>query len=638
MAYAEVDSTAPRERALVVTTAWLEKGRISAIPGAHYDARGSVGAEQQWRLPLSWASCIILRGVFGKDLEVGPVLTAWARHTGWFVNRALELRELTTDESDPLGDLPDGLYPFQRVGAMWLVIAGSGALLADDMGSGKTIQALAAISYLANDRPSQVLPALIVCPNSIKHHWAERVPTWCPKATPYVVEGSAAQRRKVLKAAREDPSAIVIINVEAARLFSRLAPFGSIALKRCRECDPRTGDETLSTARCETHRKELNGFGFRLVILDEAHAVKDTTSKQTRAMWAIMHDPSVRRRWALTGTPMARHPGDLWPVMHAIAPLDFPNKSKWMDRYALMGPNPFGGMDIIGLRLETRDELFRYLDPRMRRMLKSVILPQLPPKVYEIRHVTMTPNQRRFYNDLAERLHAVNEDGDLFIVANRLVATTRLTQLASSSLDIVKPDEDDISTWEVTLREPSPKIDELEAVLYELGDRPCVVAAEHKQLINLANERLTSHGIRTGLITGDQSTEQRQQALDDLANKRIRVLLFTMKAGGQGLDMSAVDTLIFLQRPWSMVENVQTEDRVHRIGSERHEAITVIDIVTKDTIEERQVSRLYERTQMLEEINRDRAALIAAGLDASELDRRTTHLLHSFLDSPLEMP
>jgi SNF2 family DNA or RNA helicase len=202
-------------------------------------------------------------------------------------------------------------------------------------------------------------------------------------------------------------------------------------------------------------------------------------------------------------------------------------------------------------------------------------------------------------------------------------------QLSSSSVKITKVDPDDITTWEVTLVDPSPKLDALEEILDELGilaheftGPPVLVAAEHKQLINLAAKRLDKLNVRYALVTGDVSPFDRQKALDALRARSIRVLMFTNKAGGVGMDMSASDTLINLQRSWSLVDERQKEDRNHRIGSEIHESVRIIDVITRDTVEEGQITTLLEKLERLEEITRDRAAILAANPHAltDELD------------------
>lgn len=614
MAYADLDGDTGT---IIVQTNYIEGALIKVIPGKGWDSTHKV-----WRLPLSWASCVSLRGVFGDSLTLGDQLVKWARtERQQRIDPALAVRTATTWPAD---GYDSQLYEFQRAGVEFMHRAGNG-LLGDDMGVGKSPQIL---SLLHNLHPHG-LPALIICPNSVKRHWLNLASEWYPEAIPYVIEGTASARRKKLAAAAIHPTALVIINIEAVRLHSRLAPYGSVKLKRCRECDPKYGDEKLTSTRCEVHRKELNDFGFTTVIIDEAHRIKTPQSLQTRAIWAVAHDLSVVRRWALTGTPIANHPGDLWSVMHAVAPLDFPRRSTFMERFCLLVWNNFGGMDVVGIRLETRDELFKILDPRFRRMTKEMVLPQLPAKIREIRWVEMTPTQRRMYNEVSKHLTTRDDTGELYIAPTQLSSVVRLVQLAAASVGIEKIDPDDILSWRWFLRDPSPKIDELEFVLEELGEAPCVIAAEHRQLIDLASVRLTKLNVRHALITGAVSPHDRDRALDDLNAGRIRALLYTVKAGGVGLDMSAADTLINLQRPWSMVDAVQSENRIHRIGSERHESVRIIDVVTRDTIEEDQINRLQQKMARLEEITRDRQVRPSIDLDNEE-----AMLARSFLGMP----
>jgi SNF2 family DNA or RNA helicase len=107
--------------------------------------------------------------------------------------------------------------------------------------------------------------------------------------------------------------------------------------------------------------------------------------------------------------------------------------------------------------------------------------------------------------------------------------------------------------------------------------------------------------------------------------------MFTYKAGGVGLTMSKANTLIRLQRSWSLVDNMQGEDRVHRIGSEKHESINIIDIVTDGTIEVQQCMRLYDKSQRMEEIVRDREQRIAHGVSTAEMDDELERLNGAFL-------
>lgn len=621
---------------LVVQTRWEEKDLIRQVPGCAWDPRAKV-----WTLPLSWGSCVTLRGVFGEGVQIGPALNAWAwneRQTR--VEPALYLRDKYTPDALNLRD-PDHndhmkrLFDFQVIGREFLAVAGD-CLIGDEMGLGKTVQVLTGLRRVKERTGESALPALVVCPNSIKDQWADRAAEWLPEATPYVVRGSANERRKIINRAKEDPSALVIINIEALRQWSRLAGYGSIRLQKCRECDPENGDERINSARCEMHRKELNDFPFKTCVLDEAHRVKDPKAKQTRAIWYVFNQSTVKRRWALTGTPIANHPGELWSAMHAIDRAEFPTKSTFLDRYAMLSWNPFGSVDVIGLRLDTREELFKFFDPRFRRMIKSLVLPQLPPKTRIVHKVELSPKQRRAYREMETGNVSYLDTGEILVARTNLTARTRLLQLASSYCDITKPDPDDPTTWTVEVREPSPKVEALLELLddlkaFDVGGPSVVVASEQRKLLELASARLEREKLAHTTVTGAVPDGQRAVNLAKFQRGDVPLLMFTYKAGGIGLDMTRASVMIRLQRSWSLVDNKQGEDRVHRIGSEKHASITIVDVVTSGTVEEVQMHRLAEKLQRLEEINRDQERLRAAGIPTTELDEEEALLSQSDL-------
>lgn len=612
-----------------VDTQWTEKELIKQVPGARWDSCDN----RKWCLPLSWASCIALRGVFGDRLTIAAQLNEWAwNEVKTRVEPSMAIRTMVEPTPEMLnqdeGLYDKRLYPFQRVGAEWLIRAGD-ALLGDEMGTGKTIQALQAL-HVINATNHIGLPALVICPNSVKTNWYREILEWAPEAKPYIVGGGAVGRRKIIEAAKKDPDALVIANVESVRLLSRLAPFGSTRLRRCKECDKKYGED-IKTSQCEVHPKELNNFGFKTVVIDEAHRIANASSKQTRGTWAVMHDPSVERRWALTGTPILSHPGHLWSIMHGIAPYEYPTKSKYIDRYCLQSWNNFGGLDIVGVNPQHKEEFFKIFDPRFRRMPKSLVLPQLPKKIRSTRFVTMTPKQAAAYRDIEEGMMTILESGELLVTPNNLTAATRLSQLASSYADVEKVDPNDPLTWQVRLKEPSPKIDEMMDIIEDHGGK-VAVCAWSRQLIEMAATRLEKARVRITKIVGGMSVWERDNQLRSFQDGDAQVILFTMDAGGTGLTMTATDTLIRLQRSWSMVTNVQSEDRVHRIGSEQHEAIHIIEVVAEDTVEQtRQLPRLYEKLHRLEEITRDRATIAANGGDTSELDAEEARVMTSFI-------
>lgn len=598
-----------QQHRILLQAGWNDRDLIRLVPGARFSS-----SSREWTVPLTWASCMTLRGVFGDDLKIGLSLNEWARaERDRRVAPAMSLRDaIHLDSSFDLlrTDRVKDLYPFQQAGVAWLLAAESG-LLADDMGTGKTIEILTTIrERLTAGDPA--LPAIVICPNSVKSSWAKEAGDWLPEATSYVVAGTPAVRNRTITAAAADPSALLIVNFEALRTLSRQAHYGSIRLKRCRECDPRSGDPALTPAKCQVHPRVLNTIEFVTLVVDEAHRIKDAQSQQTRAVWALTDAPSVRWRYGATGTPIANDPSDLWPIMRTVAPQEYPTKSAFVDRYCLQSWTPWGTLNIVGVLPATRKELYSFLDPRMRRMPKDLVLPQLPPKVRQIHYVDLPPKHRREYDAIA-RDFMLDRGDEMVLTPSQLEHSLRLMQFASSAMEV------DGQRYRMT--EPSWKIDELIEILAGLpGDTSVVFSAEHRQLIELASTRLDKLGLRHGLITGAQSPEERDQALADFQSGKTRLLGFTLKAGGTGLTMTRASVMVCLQRSWSMIDNLQGEDRVHRIGSEQHSSVTIIDVVARGTIEdERQIPALHDKFLRLEEIRRDRDLRRSKGLDESDL-------------------
>lgn len=595
MAEAEVASSGD---VIEVVTDYVERDLIRSVPGSRWNPN-----TRHWTTPLSWGSCLALRGVFEDRLTLGPRLTEWAwRERAERVDPASALRSAVEVDVS----YHESLYPFQQAGVAWLVTAGCAALT-DEMGTGKTAQTVVA-TRVNHETRDPAFPVCVIAPNSVTGTWRREWNYWDPRATVFVLPKGAAKKRKLLQEVHEAHEAgdqvVLILNVEAARLHTRLAPYGDIELKKCTECGGQS--EKVKTSQCEVHRKELNAIPWRTVIVDEAHRTKDPKSKQTRAVWTVQHTKTVTYRYSLTGTPIANHPGELWPLMHGVAPEDYPTKTKYVDRYCLQGWNPFGGLDIIGVRPDTRDEFYSILNPRMRRMPKQLVLPYLPPKLRQMRQVDMSPKQAKAYREIDDRMVTRLDDGSVLLATNNLAQNTRLLQFSSAFVNVLEDGE-------VELSEPSPKLDVMDEIIEELDGAGVVFAAESRQLIELAASRLDKRGIAYRKIVGGMTQEQREQAITDFQSEYASVMLMTLKAGGVGLTLTRAGVIVFLQRSWSMIDNKQAEDRVHRIGSERHDNVLVIDVVTNDTVEEDQIPKLHEKLQRHQEIVRDREVLLANG-------------------------
>jgi SNF2 family DNA or RNA helicase len=509
----------------------------------------------------------------------------------------------------------EDLFPHQRAGVEFLSKARR-ALLADEPGLGKTAQAIRALKRL-HDSGEQVFPAMIVCPNTLKTNWEREFDRWWPGIDVQVVKGSATQRRKAF----EHEAQVYVVNWESLRSHSRLLSYGSIALARCTECGGH--DSKISASRCEVHQRDLNFINFKSVVADEIHRSKDPKSKQTRAFWAASGNADIR--FALTGTPIANTVVDLWPILHWLDAKEWPSKTKWLDRYVNTMMNAFGGLMILGLKPAMESEFFAGINPRMRRMLKSRVLPWLPEVINDRRDVEMGAKQAKAYKQMLDHMMSVLDstpeelladinidagtlDGGVVVAPNPLTQAMRLNQFASAYgvIEVTETGE------KMLLSDPSCKVDALmdDIESGDFGEDSVAVCAVSRQLIELLSARMLKEKIPHGLITGAQSAEERQQAIDDFQSGKTKWILFTAQAGGVGVTLTTARRLVMLQRPWSLVDYKQALDRVHRIGSEIHDSILITDYVTAGSIEERVIEALDAKAHNFEQVVKDKTQLM----------------------------
>jgi SNF2 family DNA or RNA helicase len=593
---------------------------IKQIPGAKFSAPRSEDGTHKlnlaWRAPLTWQVCLALRTTFGAELEIGPELRLWAKkYKESVVAPAMQYRAAAE------ADIPgfEHLFPYQRAGVMFMAASGR-ALLADPPGLGKTAQSISALRYL-HEQGKDVFPVLVAAPNSTVYSWAREIEKWWPGRKVNVVKGTATQRRKLL----EDEAEFYVVNWEGLRNHSRLAPYGNRAMKTCVECGGE--DPKVKPTQCQKHEKELNRIQFRSAIGDEIHRIKDGRTATTRALKAAT--ASAEYKIALSGTPIANHPGDLWSPLNWLLPEAYPARTHYVDRFMELSFNPWGGQEITGLKTHMEPEFFAGIDPHLRIMPKEKALPFLPPKVYERRDVEMSPKQAKAYKAMNEDMLAEMDDGNVLVTTSDLQKTLRLLQVASTMGEVESwyetvfnketGEEEEVLRQKLHLAEPSCKLDAFMEDLEDYEGESIVVFAVSRQLLELLSARLEKQGIKHGMITGAVSSVDRQKHMDDFQEGRTKMILVSTAAGGTGITLTAASIGVFLQRPWSNIESVQAEDRLYRIGSEIHEMIRIIDYVTKDTVEELVFPALQKKGAHLEKIVRSKEVLKKM-LELGELD------------------
>lgn len=575
-----------------VSAGFRDKENVKQVPGHRW-----VQAERVWTVPGSWAAAKQLRGVFGDRLEVGERLAQhmWEDYEKR-VKPCLELRDAAdapwvepqchgtvsrlNRETGQMERVPATLTPLQRAAVAFMAAAGQ-AIEGDPMGSGKTPTTICALKQM-HAEGKQVFPALVVCGAGAKPHWAtEFADDWWQGVEVSVVEGNVNQRRKAL----EKEAHVYVINWESMIKHTRLAGYGSIKLTD-KEKEP----------------KELNARNFQTVIVDEIHRAKNPKAKQTRGIWAICDKTAEvdGNIFGLTGSLIGNTPVDLWAPMRATAKEEYPARSAFIERYALLSWNHWGAMDVVGLRGETREELFSFLDPRFIRRPKKVILPEVAGKIPpRTRDVVLLPKQRKAYNALKEEM-LVELDGGVLMASNPMVRMGRLRQLAGATGEI---DEE----GNLTLKKPSSKIDELLNIVEEAGDESIAVYAESRQLLELAADALAAAGVSVVQFTGKIDKAVREQNRVDFQEGRAQVILLTYGAGAESINLSRADLLVRLEFSWSAIKNSQAEERPVRSGREGD--LRIIDIVAADTVDEVVRKTYGDKLDMLEQVVRDEETL-----------------------------
>lgn len=491
-----------------------------------------------------------------------------------------------TSEPPPLAyEPPAGMVPYHwqdsaaRRFALGVAQGFRGqALLSDDMGTGKTATVILSLVE-AHIRTLSIFPVVVVCPASVIPSWVKAWGAWAPD---YHVMDHRGPKRWDRNPGRHAEVEVMVTSYETM----------------ARDVD------------------KLGKLGVTSVVFDEHHAIKNSQSKRTIAA------RSLARRAAnvigMSGTPIAHGPDDLHPMLASLDENAWPSKERYVARYCDVVPDEVGATVAVGLRADRRSELDLCLAGVQRRVTKAEAAPFLPPKVYTVRSVAMPKAWRETYDRLAEEMIAqLPDDGAELSPMSALAQMSQLQALAAAPCNMWEEPVTDRDGEPVLTVDGVPKITqhvdplpggwkaaELLALLEETQEQ-VVVFAPSRKLIDAVAVDLDGAGISYRLLTGAVTAKARQAGIDDFQAHRARVMLATTGAGGVGVTLTAASIVVFLARPWSLIEALQAEDRAHRIGSEVHSRIEIVDIVTEGTIEAAVRRVLVDKAMSLADVLHD---------------------------------
>jgi SWI/SNF-related matrix-associated actin-dependent regulator 1 of chromatin subfamily A len=425
------------------------------------------------------------------------------------------------------------LYDYQKVGIQYIQEIGGKALIADEMGLGKTIQAL---TYLYNH--PELRPVLIICPASLKINWKREIKKWT-----------------------EEESLIISTNTKISKDFNYYIINYDILSKKL---------------------KELKEMGFKTLILDEAHYIKNKKAKRTKAVLELSQQIQSSSVIALTGTPVLNKPVELFNILVALGKI---KENKFWD-YANLYCDPkeiyIGNGRYITLvdGASNLDQLNAFLRSRtMIRRLKKDVLNQLPPK-RRIK-INIDIENRKEYEDIENRFIEwyISKGGIIDSKAELLQKIEALRKIALEG-KLKQTIEFIINTYE--------------------NEKKVVVFAHHRHSIEQIYDELRKLDYNLTKIIGGMKVEEKQNAIDRFNNSEEGIILISVRAGGEGINLQSAKVGIFVEMDWTPAMLLQAEDRLHRIG--QNKTVDIYYIIAENTVEEHIFKIVQEKAELTKEI------------------------------------
>lgn len=446
-------------------------------------------------------------------------------------------------------------------------------IVADEPGLGKTISALLAIET----------PAIIVCPAHLKANWVSETTKWRPDLNLLAVSGGKTPELKAIRNADT-----ILINYEIV----------------------------------EPHLEWLMQFRPKTIVADEAHYLKTlTVERDKEGFFKPADDSSIRasafyrlhfaapKLVLLTGTPLLNRVKELFPLLHMVDSREWSNQKEFQKKYCAAGYSVKGGRQIWDAngRSNTQELHEKIKGKYMIRHTKADILTELPPKTRRTVELPLDPVTAKVYQEMQEDFIAwlERQEGGRKRVerAMRAEVLVRLTSLRRTSAFGKAP------ALALVIRD---------FFASTAGTRPLVVMGVFKEpLLRLArfiekfNQEFEQANatpgadtdiprqIRYAMYTGAETPKQRAKTVEEFQSGNIDVVFYSIPLG-TGTTLTASSDVFFIERLWRPSDQVQAEDRVHRIGQSKGVMITYYDAT--GTVDTKMGMLLLDKTDAAAEV------------------------------------
>ena len=445
-----------------------------------------------------------------------------------------EFRNLAHDLTHPedfpmkLLNIKADLRDYQKKGIQWFQMLhhyGFGGILADDMGLGKTLQTIAFLSSQVQADTS----VLILAPSGLIYNWADEFQKFAPNLDVAVVHGLKSHRESIL--------------AENHQIY------------------------VTSYATFRQDSEIYRNLSFDFLFLDEAQVMKNAQTKIAQSLRRFVV-PSV---FALSGTPIENHLGELWSIFQIVLPGLLPAKKEFM-------------------KLST-ERVAQFIKPFVMRRKKEEVLTELPDLIEVVYKNELEDQQKAIYlaqlQQMQERLGQVS---DSEFQRNRVEILTGLMRLRQIC--------DTPALFMEDYQGESGKLDSLRDLLVQIaeGGHRVLIFSQFRGMLDRIEQELPDLGLTSFKITGSTPSQERQEMTKAFNQGERDVFLISLKAGGVGLNLTGADTVILVDLWWNPAVESQAIGRAHRMGQEQ--AVEVYRLVTRGTIEEK-IQELQEKKKNL---------------------------------------
>ena len=447
--------------------------------------------------------------------------------------------DLTHPEDYPLPQMAitATLRDYQETGIKWFSMLnhyGFGGILADDMGLGKTLQTISFLTSIVQEDTK----ILILAPSSLIYNWKQEFSKFAPQLEVAVVYGLKQHRDEIIAT------------------------------------NPQVAITSYASFRQDVEEYQKNQYEY--LILDEAQVMKNAQTKIAQHLRGF----DVAHVFALSGTPIENHVGELWSIFQIVLPGLFPARKEFQK-----------------LSPET---IARFVKPFVMRRKKEEVLKELPDLIETTYHNELDEAQKTIYlaqlKQIQDRVRTSSDEELNRSKVEILSGLMRLRQICDTPALFMEDYQGE-----------SGKLESLRDLLAQIQDsnHRVLIFSQFRGMLDILEKEIVKLGMTSFKITGSTPAKERQEMTNAFNSGERTAFLISLKAGGVGLNLTGADTVILVDLWWNPAVEDQAIGRAHRMGQDQN--VEVYRMITRGTIEEK-----------IQELQASKRHLVSTILDGTE--------------------